>query len=243
MLNHCSNSNSQTSDDAVSVELGQMEVGETNPSSGANSAEINSTHDDGNDVGNDQGDKNGDDLDHALAPGIADDDHENRNNTEDPVGEQVINCGSSQVNTDEDDERAAHNGREQLHNSLGAQNLDQDGQDNIQAASSNYAAGRILFTIGRDDSSIHAQEGERGTQEYGNLALGDEVEPQGSNASAEQGNGSGKAHNTLAIAVGQNGNQNGSAEHGEALLQAHDNGLAPAEFLTSIINAGNFSTH
>ena len=69
------------------------------------------------------------------------------------------------------------------------------------------------------------------------------MEPQGSNTSAEQGNRSGQTDDTLAIAVGQNGNQNGSAEHGEALLQAHDNGLAPAEFLTSIINAGNFSTH
>ena len=243
MLNHCSNSNRQTGNDSVSIELGHMEVGKTNPSSLADRREGNSTHDDSNDVGNDQGDQNRNDLDHALAPGVADDDYENRNNAQHPVGEQVVNSGAGKVNTDEDDQRAADRRGEQLHNSLGTQNLDQDSENYIQTASSNYAAGRILFAVLGDNSLIHAQESKGGTQEYGNLALGDEVEPQGRNTSAEQGNGSGKAHNTLAIAVGQNGNQNGSAEHGEALLQAHDNGLAPAEFLTSIINAGNFSTH
>ena len=111
VLNHGSNGNSQTGNDSISIELGQMEVGKTNPCSSADTIEGNSAHDDGNDVGNDQGDQNGDDLDHALAPGIADDDHEDRNNTESPVGQQVVNSRASKVNTDEDDQRAANNRR------------------------------------------------------------------------------------------------------------------------------------
>ena len=116
----------------------------------------------------------------------------------------------------------------EAHDLLGAHQLEQQGQDQIQGTGHHDAAQGVgqLFLAAHAGELAHiqaghclkaAQEGEGGAQEGGNLQLGAQVEQQGAETGKQQGGLDGQGQTVLGD---QDGHQHGGAEHGEQVLQA-----------------------
>ena len=89
-------------------------------------------NDHSNQVGSHNTDQNGDDLDHAFAPDVADDHNSDGYQGNQPVVGAAGDGGAGQSQADGDDDGAGDNGREELHDLLGAENLEQQGQDQVE---------------------------------------------------------------------------------------------------------------
>ena len=133
---------------------------------------------------------------------------------------------------DGDDHRTGDDGREEAHDLLCAEELEQQGQNQVQGA----GAGHAKAGVGQGDVStaggyqtIGAQKGKAGAEERGDLALGDEVEQQRAQAGKQQRGRDAQA--------GNGGNQNGGAEHGEHVLQAQHKHPRHAQF-ARVVDAG-----
>ena len=118
-------------------------------------------------------------------------------------------------------------GGEEAHDLLGAHQLEQQGQHQVQHARDHHAAqgvGQLLLAghsgeltgVQRGDGLEAAQEGEGGTQEGGYLELGAQVEQQRAETGEQQGGLDGQGQ---AVGAYQDGHQHGGAEHGEQVLQ------------------------
>ena len=124
-------------------------------------------------------------------------------------------------------------GGEEAHDLLGAKELKEQCQHQVNEAGNGHAeagVGQRNILTGGGGETVGAQEGEGGAQESGDLPAGDQVEQQGAQACEQQGGGD--------IQTGQGGDQHGSAEHGEHMLQAQDQDLAGAQSLCVIDGFG-----
>lgn len=191
-------------------------------------------HDHRHGVGGQNTQQNGDDLHHALAPDIAHHDHQNGDHSHAPVGGAAADGGAGQGQADGDDHRAGDDGREEFHDLIGAEKLEQQGQHQVQQTGDRHAeAGvgqhgrvgdrgfaRAVFQP-RGDRQIAAQEGEGGAQEGGDLPAGDQMEQQCSQAGEKQGGGD--------IQAGEGGDQHCGAKHGEQVLHTQNQHFGSAQ--------------
>ena len=96
--------------------------------------------DQGHDVGAHHAQQDGDDLYHALAPDVGHDDDGHGHQGQPPAGLGVIDGGAGQIQTDHHDHGAGDDGGEVPHNGLGPQDLEQQGQHQVQKACDDDAA-------------------------------------------------------------------------------------------------------
>ena len=201
------------------------------------------------DVGAEDAEEDGDDLGHALAPHIEADDDRDGNDGDEPVGLAVIDSGGGEGQADGDDDGAGDDGREEAHDFLDAEGLEEDGENNIhQTCDKNAEAciGQERVVINRAavscradgaDGVVAADESERTAEEGRNLAAGEQVE--------EQGADTGEKKRGSDVKSGQSRNKHGGAEHGEHVLEAEQQHLGGAE-LACVVNGavdGGFLVH
>ena len=182
--------------------------------------------DDGHNVAAYHAQQDGDDLHHALAPDVGYHDDGHGHQGQPPAGGGVVDGGAGEVQADHDDHGAGDDGGEVPHNGLGPQNLEQQGQHQVQKTGDDDAAQgvgqfqlRVQALIGGHGGhgGEAAQIGEGGAQEGGHLEFGAKVEQQGAQTGHQQ---RGLDAQGQAVALDQNGYQHGGAEHGEQMLQA-----------------------
>ena len=237
MLHHGGDSDGSHDEDGGDIKLGDDELLETHNVGLAHGGEVHLTGDQSHHIADHHTQQDGDDLDHALAPDVGHDDDRDGHQCQPPVGGGVADGGAGQVQADQDDDRAGDDGREEAHDLLGAHQLEQQGQHQIQQARDHHAAQRVgqLFLTGhageladvqRGDCLEAAQEGEGGTQEGGHLKLGAQVEQQRAETCEQQRGLDGQGQ---AVGADQNGHQNGGAKHGEQVLQAQQQHTGDAQ--------------
>ena len=169
--------------------------------------------DDRDDVGTDNAEEDRDDLDHALAPDVGGDDDSDSNNGDPPVASAVIDGGGGQGQADGDDDGAGDDGREEAHDLLRAEELEEERQNQIyktRHGDAEAGVGQRDVLSGSGDQAVSTQECEGGAEECGNLPSGDQVEQQRAETGKEQGGGY--------VQSGDCGNQNRCTEHCEQVL-------------------------
>ena len=82
-------------------------------------------------IGADHADDNGYDLNHALTPDIAHDHKHDRNQGDGPIRSTVGNSRLGKCKTDSNNDGTRYHGREKLHDSSCAEQLDQSGKHQI----------------------------------------------------------------------------------------------------------------
>ena len=195
--------------------------------------------DDGQHIRADDAEEDRDDLDHALAPDVGGDDDEDGRDGDPPVAGAVIDGGGGQVQADGDDDGAGDDGREEAHDLLGAERLEQSREDDIhktRARDAETGIGQhlevglvLLLAEHRSDGGVAAEEGEGRAEEGRDLAAGDEVEQQRAEAREQK-----RVRN---VEARQDGHEDRRAEHGEHVLEAEQQHSARAE-LSGVIDAG-----
>ena len=174
-------------------------------------------HDHGEQVGAENAQQNGNDLHHALAPDVADHDDQDRDQRDPPVAAAVIDGGTGQRQADADDDGAGDDGREEAHDFLRAEELEEERQNQIyktRHGNAEAGVGQRNVLSGSGDQTVSTQKREGGAQECGNLPSGDQVEQQRAETGKEQGSGY--------VQSGDCGNQNRCTEHCEQVLQAQN---------------------
>ena len=199
--------------------------------------------DDGQHIGADDAEEDRDDLDHALAPDVAGDDDGDGHDGDPPVLGAVVDGGGGQIQADGDDDRARDDRREEAHDLARAERFEQGREDDIhQARAQNAEAGVgehlkvgliLEFAEHRGNSRVAAEERERGTEERGDFAAGDEVEQERAETGEQQRGGD--------VQTRQDRDKDSRAEHGEHVLEAQQEHPAFAQ-RAGIIDAffGNF---
>ena len=191
----------------------------------------------GHQVGDHHAQQDGDDLDHAPAPDVGDHDDGDGQNGQPPAGGGVGDGRGGQGQADEDDHGPGDHRRQEAHDLFDAHSLDDGGQHHIQQAGHHDTAAGVLELLARLHSGVPpgvqlghgleaAQVGKGGPQESGDLQLGTDMEKQGADPGEKQGGLDGQRQ---AVALDQDGDQHGGAEHGEHVLQAQDQHLGQAE--------------
>ena len=234
VLDHRSQGNGDDGDDGAQHEVpvgiledGEHRVfhleGETEPSRVFDAAPIDFPDAGGENIGDHHTQEDGDNLDHFLAPDVADDDGEDGDERNPPVVNATVDGHAGEVQTDGDDDGAGDDGREKSHHLAGAESGDKSREDEVhQAGEENTQAsvgeGGGNGQSGGDthffDSGISAEEGEGGAEEGRNFPFGHEMENQGADTREEQGGGDGQ--------TGDGRDQNGGAEHGEHVLETEE---------------------
>ena len=228
MLHHGGDGDGGHDQDRGQVKLGDDKLLQAHKVGLAYLGEIHLTGDEGHNVAAHHTQQDGDDLHHALAPDVGHDDDGDGHQSQPPAGRGVGDGGAGEVQTDEDDNGAGDDGGEEAHDLLGAHQLEQQGQHQVQPAGDNDAAqgvGELFFTgHGGELARIQlgyrleaAQEGEGGAQEGRDLELGTHMEQQRTQTRKQQCGLDGERQ---AVALHQDGNQHRGAEHGEQMLQA-----------------------
>ena len=189
------------------------------------------------DIGAHHTQQDGDDLDHALAPDVGHDDDGDGYQCQPPAGGGVGDGRACQVQTDHDDHGAGDDGGEVAHDLLGADDLEEQCQNQIQSACHHNAAqsigqlfvaahGGVFAGIQAGHGLEAAQIGEGGAQESGHLKLGAHMEDQRAETGHQQRGLDGQGQ---AVPGHQNGDQHCGAEHGEQVLQAQHQHPGQAE--------------
>ena len=228
VLHHGGDGDGGHHQDGGNVKLGDDEFLQAHKVGDGDLREVHLMEDQRHDVAAHHTQQDGDDLDHALAPDIGDDDDGDGAQCQPPVGGGVGHGGAGQVQTDEDDDGAGDDGGEEPHDLLGAHQLEQQCQHQIQQTRDHHAAqcvGQLLLAgHGGELAAVQigyrleaAQKGEGGTQEGGYLKLGADVEQQRADTGKQQGGLDGQGQ---AVAADQDGDQYRGAEHGEQVLEA-----------------------
>ena len=175
------------------------------------------------DVGAEHAQQYGDDLRHALAPHVEADYYRNGDHGDEPVALAVVYRGGGERQADGDDDGAGDDGREEAHDLLHAEQLEQRREYHVhkpryQHAEAGVGEKRVIVNCravrrGADgaDGVISADEGEGAAQERGDLALGQQVEKQRADAGEKQRRGY--------VKPGQRRNEDCRAEHGEHVLK------------------------
>ena len=137
---------------------GVLVYGDANPVGGShslgNSGAGGGINDHGDQVGDYNADEDGDDLDHALAPHIANDNHNDGDDGHQPVGAAVVDGGRGKDQADGDDDGTGDDGREEAHDLVDAHGLDDAGQNDIHQARNRHGkAGvrqQVSLAVGGD---------------------------------------------------------------------------------------------
>ena len=199
-------------------------------------------HEAGHDVGDREADQDRDDLDHALAPDVADADHDEGDEGERPVALAGADGDRREAEADRDDDRAGDDRREAAHHSLDAERLDRGGQHEVDEARARDAqAGvgkKLLVEDGvaarniREDGHrrVAAEERERRAEERGDLPAGDQVEEQRARAGHQESRPDVEARDQR--------DGDGGPEHGEHVLEAEDQGFRGAELGGALADGG-----
>ena len=182
------------------------------------------------DVGAEHTEQDRHDLDHALAPDVADHDDQHGHDGDPPVLAAVLDGGAGQGQTDRDDDRTRDDGREKTEHPLGAESGEQAGEHEVHQRREEHADAGVgqrsrevksLLGTHLRDGGISAEERERGTQESRDLELREYMEKQGSDTCEEQGRGDGE--------TGDHRYEDSGPEHREEMLEAEDGHLARAK--------------
>ena len=206
--------------------------GDAEPGGGTDGLVVHRAGDEGHRVGNQHADEDGQDLDHALAPDVADDDRCQGHKGQQPVGLAVGNGAGGQDQADGDDDGAGDHRREEAHHFTDAEGGDQRAEQHVdQAGQGDRSAGvgQILgvgTAVGDDGEA--AQVGKAGTQERGHLALAQKVEQQRAQTCAKQRGADAQAR--------QQRDQHRCAKHGKHVLGAQNQQLGRAQGF-GIVNA------
>ena len=176
------------------------------------------------DVGAEDAEQDGDDLSHALAPHIEADDDRDGDDGDEPVGRAVGDGGGGERQADGDDDRTGDDRGEEAHDLLHAEGLEERGEDDVHETRRRDADTgvdeKLGFLVG-GDGLIAADERERGAEERGDLALGEQVEEQCAETGEEQRGGN--------VQTGQRRDKDGRAEHGKHVLQSEHQHARRAE--------------
>ena len=205
-------------------------------------------------IGDHHAQKDGDDLNHTLPPDVGCDDDRDGQEGQPPAGGGVAYRVRGQVEADEDDDGPGDHRRQEAHDLLYADQFDDGGQNHIEQAGHYNAAAGILELdgglhcgIGAGIQGGHggeaAQIGERGAQKGGYLQAGANMEEEGADAGEKQSGLDGQGQ---AVALDQNGDQDGGAEHGEQVLEAQHQHLGQAKrpgVIDGLASGGGFVTH
>ena len=186
------------------------------------------------DVGTDNAEQDRDDLDHALAPDIADHNDDDRDQSYPPAGLHVVECGRREVKSDGDDDRAGDYRREVLHDLAGSIRFKERGQNKIEKTCARYAEAGVRqqfaggsVSVKRRDRRVSAKECEGRTQKCGDLLLGDQVEQKCSESCEQQCRGN--------IEACDQGNYHRRSEHSEHVLKSQYDHFARTQ-LTRIVD-------
>ena len=228
MLHHGGDGDGCHHQDGGDIELGDDDFLPAQEAGFIHRGEVHLTGDEGHDVGAHHTQQDGDDLDHALAPDVGYDDDGDGHQSQGPVGAGVGHGAAGEVQADEDDDGAGDDGGEEAHDLLGAHQLEQQGQHQVQGAGHHHAAQGVgQFFCAAHTGELTgvqlgyrletAQEGEGGAQESGDLQTGAQMEQQRAQTGEQQGGLDGQGQ---AVAGDQDGNQYRCAEHGEQMLQS-----------------------
>ena len=220
---------------------GLLVQGDAEPGRVGDLLEVHGTGDQSHRVGHQHTDQDGQDLDHALTPDVADNDHAQRHKGQQPVGLAVGDGRRCQDQTDGDDDGAGDHRREELHDAADAKGGDEQAGHQIhQAGESDSSTGvRQHLGVGHGQVAVcisqhgshdgeTAQVGKGGAQEGRDLLFGDQMEQQRAQTGAQQRGGNAQA--------GEQRHQHGGSEHGEHVLHAQDEHPARTQ-LARVVNA------
>ena len=220
---------------------GTLVQGDAEPVGSSNGLKVDCTSDQSHSIGDQHTDQDGQDLDHALAPDVADNNSAQGHKSQQPVGLAVGDGRGGQDQTNRDDDGACDHRREEFHNAADAKGGDEQADQQVQNAGQCHARAGVGQHFGIDNGQVAvcvsqhggyngktAQVSKRGAKEGRDLALGDKVEQQGAQTGTEQSGGNAQA--------GEQGHQHSCAEHGKHVLQAQDQHPSGAE-LPGIVNA------
>ena len=206
--------------------------GDAEPGCLADGLEVNGAGQQSNRVGNQHTDEDGQNLNHALAPDVADNDGGQCHNGQQPVGLAVGDGAGGQNQADGNDDGAGDNGGEELHHLADAECGNQQAEHHVDQTGKRHSragVGQVLrvgAAVGHDGKA--AQVGKAGAQECRDLALAQEVEQQRAQTRAEQRGADAQA--------GQQRHQHGCAKHGKHMLCTQNQHLGRAQ-LFGIIDA------
>ena len=211
---------------------GILVQGQTDPGGSADGLKVNRAGNKCHSIGNQNTDQDGQNLDHALAPDVADDNGGQCHNGQQPVALAVADGAGGQNQADGNDDGAGDNRGEELHHLADAERGNQRAEQHIHKAGqchSRAGVGQVLgvlTVVGHNGKA--AQIGKAGAKECRNLALAQEVEQQRAQTGAQQGGADAQ--------TGQQGNEHSCAEHCKHVLRTQNEQLGCAELL-GIIDA------
>ena len=214
---------------------------DAHPCSLRNALEVHCTGHQCHCIGHQHTDEDGQDLDHALAPDVADDDRAQCHEGQQPVCLTVIDGRGGQDQADRNDNGASDHRREEFHDAADAKGGDQQAGhqihqtgkcDGCTGVGQHLGVGNGQVAIGISQHGSHdgkaAQIRKGGAEECRHLLFGNEVEQQGAQTGTEQSGGNAQA--------GEQRHQHRCAEHGKHVLHAQDQHPPGAE-LPGIVNA------
>ena len=143
VFHHGSDGDGGHDEDGGDVKLGDDELLQAHKVGLTNLGEVHLTEDQRNHIADHHTQQDRDDLDHALAPDVGHDDDHDGHQCQPPVRRGTGDGGAGQVQADQDDDRAGDDGREEAHDLLGAHQLEQQRQHQIQQACHHDAAQRV----------------------------------------------------------------------------------------------------
>ena len=196
-------------------------------------------HNQGKHIGYHHAQQNGNDLHHALAPDVAGNHNQDRNDGNQPVGAAVVDGGAGQRQADADDDRTGDDGREETHDFPGAENLkqgsqyqvDKTGHSDAEAGIGQKRIGRTVLQHG-SNRRVASQEGKGGAQEGRDLPSGEQMEQQGTEAGEQQRGGD--------IQTGDGRDKDRCAEHSEQVLDTQNQDPGGAQSLSVIYGFRGF---
>ena len=211
------------------------------PCGGGNALKVHGTGHKGDCVGDENANQDGQDLDHALAPDVADDDRTQSHKGQQPVCLTVADGRGGEDEADGDDDGACDHRREEAHDAPDAEGGDEQADGQIEQTREGHACagvgqhlgvGNGQIAVGVSQHGSHdgeaAQIGKGRAEEGRDLALGDKVEQQRTQTCAEQGGRNAQ--------TGEQGDQHGGTKHGEHVLDAQDQHPSGTQ-LAGVVNA------
>ena len=220
---------------------GLLVQGDAEPCRVGDLLEVHGTGDQSHRVGHQHTDQDGQDLDHALTPDVADNDHAQRHKGQQPVGLAVFDGRGSQDQTDGDDDGAGDHRGEEPHDAADAEGGDQQAGHQVhQAGEGNGGAGvgqhlgvdhgQVAVSVcqhgGHDGKAAQVSKG--GAQESRDLLFGDQMEQQRAQTSAQQRGGNAQA--------GEQRHQHRGTKHSKHVLHTQDQHPSGAQ-LSSVVYA------
>ena len=136
--------------------------GKTQPSGFLHGGEVHIAGDGGHQVRGHHAQEDGDDLNHALAEDVGHHDHQDGNQGDPPVALAVVDGRGAQGEADADDDGAGDNGREEAHDLLDAEDLEERRQDHVEKTRQRHAEAGVRQKLQVGDGGLSGGVGEHG---------------------------------------------------------------------------------